>query len=247
MKSNKTATVKMAEDLGRNDPVAVNATLEQINAMSWDARQVLARELGDVALSVAERNGLNTTYQSDFIYSYAHAVMSVWGGKVKRHEELCRRFRNACSGLTLEQATAKVKTLIDSFHVRGAKVSEGYNLSLRVERAWAVDASLYVQFTRSDDTVENPDDPTQRAGSYSVRTELSWGFTTRDVANAVAAIKLYQELTEIAAEIEAVMGREHVIYTYGIPEPTPAPSPAAIFQTIPEPVDMDLSGKPEVK
>jgi hypothetical protein len=27
MKSNKTATVKMAEDLGRNDPVAVNATL----------------------------------------------------------------------------------------------------------------------------------------------------------------------------------------------------------------------------
>jgi hypothetical protein len=74
MKSNKTATVKMAEDLGRNDPVAVNATLEQINAMSWDARQVLARELGDVALSVAERNGLNTTYQSDFIYSYAHAA-----------------------------------------------------------------------------------------------------------------------------------------------------------------------------
>jgi hypothetical protein len=243
MKTNKTATVEMAKNLGRDAASGVaDLTLEQINDMTWDARQVRARELGNVALANALEGGLNTTYQNEFVGAYADAVMGAWGGKVKRHEELRRRFQRACSGLTLEQAVAKAKALMESFHVRGAQISDGYNLSLRVERAWAVDASLYVQFTQSDDMVENPDDPKQRAGSYSVHAELSWGSTTRDVANAVAVIKLYQELTEVAAEIEAVMGHERIIYTWGIPE-----APKAIFQTTPEPADMNLAAKPEAK
>ena len=215
----KIQTKKAAEALGRQHAETINKafprTWQEVDAMSGhiESRSAALDQLGAVPVEVEK-------FRDAYVDAFILHLSQLWCEVSKAHTRGVQIFQRACQCLTQEQAVAKVKALIESMHIRGARVSDGCGMGVYVERAWGVSASLYVKFDRDYDyKVINPDNDTQCAGRYNVVVELSWSSTTRRVSDAVASIKLYQELTEAAAEIEAVMSHESVVWTFGIPEP----------------------------
>lgn len=212
---NKHEMVDTARAMARRDNVAESKTLEEIQAMTWNDRETLARQLArDAASGIVP--GWNTKYAEAFLEAYRSAVENVWSTKTYELEQKRQTWQRATRGLTYQEAADKIKALITSFNLRGVKPNGG--LDVTVERAWGYGASLYVRIERTDVRIENPDDVAQRAGTYTVTTKLSWSSTGRSIAESVAATKLYTELIEVAAEVEAVMLHEHIYWTYGVPE-----------------------------
>ncbi len=69
---------------------------------------------------------------------------------------------------------------------------------LRYERAWSVDTTIYVNLSK-----ESYEKRQETHWRFRLSTELSWGSTTRGVAESVAAIHLYTQATQLAALLEA--------------------------------------------
>lgn len=125
------------------------------------------------------------------------------------------------SSFSLDAATKLIARLLLDAAPRGAKPSDmqrlrdavesgdlgfGSSLSLEVERAWGAHANLSVGLDR--ETVEADDG--SRWDVFAVSCQLSWSATGRTVAASVAAIAVYQELTALAAEVEARMASERI-------------------------------------
>ena len=213
----KIQTKKAAEELGRRHAETINKafplTWQEVDAMEWRSRNTAARAQIGEAPAEAEK------FADAYVQAAVDALVKLWHQVSKAHDTAVKNFERACQGLTHEQAVSKVKALLEDMRIRGASISEGFGLSMNVRRAWAVEASLYVKFDRDyEPDAVNPDDETQRAGCYKLVVELSWSSTTRSVSGALASVKLYQELTEAAAEIEAVMSHERVVWTFGLEE-----------------------------
>lgn len=209
MTLNKTQTVDLAKKLARENATVQAQTIEQINDMTWQDRQRIAADLARVA-SV----DVNLKHGDVFVSAFVDAVQSIWGGKVRELDHKRQAWRRAITGISASKAEAQVKALIESMHIRGAREFSG---GIEVERSFSIGGHLYVRFDRDYDTkVVNPDNPEQRAGVYNIRVELNWGSTGRTIAEATAAVKVYQELIDAAAEVEVVMNREHIIWTYGV-------------------------------
>jgi len=110
------------------------------------------------------------------------------------------------AGITLEEAQATVARIIEETNIRGCKPSYSVGLDREYERGWGIGCRLNVAFDRVyDDRVVNPDEPLEAVEIYRIRIDVSWSSTTRDVAAARAAIKLYTEVTDLAAELQAVL------------------------------------------
>lgn len=234
MRLNKGQMEVRAQDLARKNEIVLAQTIEQIEAMTWEQRRTLARELAYKAASPMIGGGQwADRYEDAFIEAFISEASSVWHRKVQDLEDRRKAFKRACRGLTLEAASARVKALIESFNLRGrVEISDGFGVSVRVSRGWGVEADLYVRFERERDgnKVINPDDTTQCAGHYAVETKLSWSATSRTVSSALAATKLYTELIEVAAEVEVTMREEPIVWTYGVPEPTPVVEPEPVAE-----------------
>ena len=213
----KIQTKKAAEELGRRHAETINKafplTWQEVDAMEWRSRNIAARAQIGEAPAEAEK------FADAYVQAAVDAQMKLWYQVSKAHDTAVKNFERACQGLTHEQAVSKVKALLEDMRIRGARISEGFGLSMNVTRAWAVEASLHVKFDLDrDNRVINPDNDRQCAGCYTFVVELSWSSTTRRLSDAVASVKLYQELTEAAAEIEAVMSHERVVWTFGLEE-----------------------------
>lgn len=70
--------------------------------------------------------------------------------------------------------------------------------SVEYERAWGVGCRLYVRSHIKAWKTERG-----HCRTVDFDCDISWSATSRTVASSLAAIKLYQEVTEIAAEIES--------------------------------------------
>jgi hypothetical protein len=67
------------------------------------------------------------------------------------------------------------------------KLLTGYRVSVYFERpGWAVSATLYIRFDTKEVTV-------------------GWSSTDRNVSNALAAVTLYRQVVELAAQVDAFM------------------------------------------
>lgn len=211
-KMNKSAAVEAAKNLARRHVEANAMTVEQVNALGdYNARRTAAARL---YLPI----NLDTDYRRDAQGAFEDAVLNIWGSKLKALENARKRFQSAAKSMTLEQAHAKITELVKSFRLRGLRDSSDLT-SVTVERACGVSASVYFRYEREDGLgIVNPDDETQRVNSYALRIEFSWSSTGRTMAEALASANLYRELIDMAAEVEAVMGREKVVSTWGIPE-----------------------------
>lgn len=210
---NKTQTIDLAKKLARENTTVQAQTIEQINEMSWQDRTNTAADLARISRAMASTD-VNLKYGEVFVSAFVDATQSIWGGKVRDLDKKRQSWRSAITGISASQAEAQVKALIESLHIRGAR---DYGGGVEVERSFAIGGNLYVRFDRDYDTkVVNPDNANQRAGVYRVRVELNWSSTGRTIAEATAAVKLYQELIDAAAEVEVVMNREHIIWTYGV-------------------------------
>jgi hypothetical protein len=128
--------------------------------------------------------------------------------KAERELESKRRTytRALNNGLSYEEAVQTAKRIIVETAIRGCQPEYGDGLSCEYKRGWGINATLYVRFNRVwEKRVTNPDNNRQSIEFWEARVEVSWSSTGRDVADAVAAIKLYTEVTELAAELQSVL------------------------------------------
>jgi hypothetical protein len=222
-KLTKTDTIEAAKSLVQGHPGIEALTVPEIGALDYSQRVEVARNFLRALLPMLSPSmeAARLNRMADFDGAFIDAAMKVWGNKVSELERRRRAFKKASSGITAEQAVAKIKALVESFRIRGSERSHaGYDgYTLEIERAWGVSGTLYIRLEREDGRTVNPDDDHQYAGSYRVATSMSWSSSTRTLAESVAVVKLYQELIEVAAEVEAVMARERVSWTWGVPEP----------------------------
>jgi hypothetical protein len=213
-----------AKELGvkvaRETTDITSKTAHQLEAIEYQERNRMLSQMADVAVSVAATMQVKLDDKSTPIFrmSFIETGLALWAQKLKQLRVQRDSFRQASSGITSGEADSKVQDIVKSFNLRGANLQGGYHGSVEVRRGDDVQATLYIRWDREDDIVENPDNPNHRVWRYRMHTELSWAGTSRSIAVAVANVKLYQELIELAAELEAVMGRERVISIWGAPE-----------------------------
>lgn len=221
---NKSETENKARDLVRGFTQLQSMTFEDVTALGdRKAREAKAREYAAVALSLLGADA--TRFPDVFTSEYARFVEAVFDGKLKQRENARKSWQRAIYGITIDAAQKKVTDLVESMHVRGLRCTHG-DISINRLKQWSEDVRAYVRWERNystDETVTvNPDDATQRAGEYTLRFEISTGGTTRSLAEMAVVIKAQQDLLDVVTEVTAVMARERVIWTYGIPEEAPA-------------------------
>jgi FAD/FMN-containing dehydrogenase len=120
------------------------------------------------------------------------------------------------------EVMASLKAALEG-RVRGRRVrlelSRDDYLTLEVERAWAVTASLYVRLESDwNGRLVNPDNDREVARLMRYAVELSWSSTHRSVAAAAASVALYRELVELAAEVEAILAEGRIATVMNLDE-----------------------------
>lgn len=233
-KMTKTAVVELAKTAARSDSRVKEMTFEQLDAMSYDARKARASALA--VDTESRRSQLEPNLSVAYIGAYADEVMAAWGRVVREHEIARNAFNRLMTAKTAEQAGDMILSLVTSMNIRGAKVEGRYGggVYVNVERGWTIGATLSIALERVDGTGRtNPDNPKQRAGEYGIQTQLTWSSTGRSIPEALASMKLYSELIDAAAEVEAVMSRERVAWKFGdYPELEPSPVAAPEPETV---------------
>lgn len=126
------------------------------------------------------------------------------------------------NGRTVEEATRIAWTIIKEANVRGASpVSDSYvggGVSLNVQRGSGIKADLYIKFEHDWDARRvNPDNKSQAVDFFEVSVDISWSGTSRDISLALSNVKLYEELIELGAEIQSVLGETAIKRLTNIP------------------------------
>lgn len=211
----KTQVEQLAKDL-----VAKNADVQGRTVAELEERDYAARRTDAAAHDLHKEVNLHDVpvkWTTAFHEAINDAIYNTWSRKLKKMENKRSAWKSAISGMTSDQATAKIKGIVDSFHLRGMREFTGH--CVEVERTFTVDARLYIRLDADyDSRTYNPDDEKQSVTRYTLKTELSWGGTSRSLPESVACVKLYQELIEVAAEVESIMKRENIVYVHGVPE-----------------------------
>ena len=219
MKLTKSEAISEARTLANKDEQAAKMTVEQLINTPYAERTTMAHALANRAFVAKSFSDVPERFRGDWFNTYVECVSKNWGWKLKNLENLRNEFRKACKGITTKEASAKVIELLESMHIRRARIGDYSGVSVNVERAWGVSADLYIRFEQDGERLSNPDDPSQSAWKYCVTTSISWSSTGRTIAEATASINLYKELIDAACEVESVMRGERIVSTYGIPEP----------------------------
>lgn len=212
MTKNQTETLALKAADANTDVKAM--TVAELERIDYTAKRNAAQ---DYARNAA--TNIDGKWADAFRAAYADRVMQIWGSKVKQLDNARRAFKTALTGLTMDQATEKIKALAMSFNFRGARV-DGHGLE--INRGDRDGAHLYWRFERTDGEVVNPDDPTQRVNFYTLTLNISTCGTNYSPARMALVHKIHGELLEAANEIEATFARERIVSIWGIPEPVPA-------------------------
>jgi hypothetical protein len=226
-KLNKSETEKWAFQKGVEDAKTSPLTVTEREVLTYEQRREMARTAckswflnNDIPGQSYYPDAASDSYESGWTKAFYAPIAELEGKR--------KRWRETLSGITVQQANEKIRELLKAMNIRGARYSDDMVSSIQVTRSWGIDASIYLRWDREYDSrrgIENPDDPKQRAGHYDFSVEVNWGSTGRSLSEAMAAAHLYIEIINYAAEIKAVMDRERVVWTWGIPEKTPEALP----------------------
>lgn len=218
---NRSEVETAAKAIARKDMAVNGLTATELEAMSWDDKLKATRAIANGYLPAALTLGLPGKHTLLYTETLENTLVEIWNAKVQRLKNARHHWTHMSSGLTVKEATAKVKVLVESFHLRGMRPLDGdHGVSVEVARSWGVEANLYIRFDSNDSERErlvNPDNKDEWVYTYRLRVETSWSSTTRTLAESVASIKLYQELVEVAAEVEAMINREKVVHVHRAP------------------------------
>lgn len=217
-KMNKAEAMEAAKGMARRHERVKSVTLEELSTLDYIGRQKLAEFCRE--MSAVESIDTHARYMPDARIAFTDEAKNIWARLEREQRNKRNAWASALRGITIREAQVKLVDLLKSMNIRGMQFSEGYFSSFAVRRARA-EATLYVRFDRdfiSDDAVVNPDNKEQRAGTYKLIVDISWGGTSRTLADAEVSLKLYRELLDAAQEIVATFENERVIWTYGVEE-----------------------------
>ena len=213
MTKTKNDAIELARNAARTDATANAMTVEQIEAMTYDARRDLSMKLSRDRVTTIV--GLADRFRADFLVAYENALQTMWASKARARENARRNFKTACSGLSPEQANARVAEIVTSFNLRGARVGDN---GVEVVRGARLGARLSWRFERDDDEVVNPDDAKQRAWRYRVRLEFGTSGTTCTSADMAVYHGIHADLLAVATEVESALSAERIVSTWGVPQ-----------------------------
>lgn len=241
-KYNKSETTQWAKEQGFIVGKAVTMDVREREKLSYQDRETMAQE-ACVAFKGRLSGGIFafSNYPDAFDYEFKQAWHRAFYRPIEELNGKRKAWRNLItSGITHEAAMKIVADYIKSTNIRGARYDSSYARTLEVRRGWDVQASLYMEFERSDRDymgISNPDNDQERAGTYDFEVKVSWSGTSRTVEIGLANIALYRELLELAAEIKSMMREYKVIWTWGIakPEPETPPANTETGQEVPNP------------
>lgn len=211
-KLNKSEAEAYAKNVVRNNSEVNALTVERLEGMEWQERRDLAKNLADAA------SAPDTKYHEAFREAYASAVLNTWAPKVKGLENARKHFKAACTGLPLEKAHAKVKALVESMNIRGARIGD-YGVEVLRGGEWN-GPSLGWTFERLDGTTDNPDDTLQRVNHYRLELRISTGGSSYSIAKLALLHKVHGELLDAANELTVAMGNERIVSTWGFELPS---------------------------
>jgi len=125
-----------------------------------------------------------------------------------RRRERSRRAQ--VQGTTLEEALAKARAVLDESGLRGLRPAHdsavGGYVDREWERGWGIGCRVSVRLELDFGArLVNPDEPREAVLFYRPKVEVGWSSTGRDVATARAAVRLYADVTDLAAEVQAVL------------------------------------------
>ena len=185
-----------------------------------EAEKMDGKARDQMAKNAAKTHAANVSdFAETFIAEYIEAVRGVFSNKFTQLRSARHTWQRYVGGMTLDAAQTEVTKLAMESGIRGVVVEDSFGPTIYIRRAnREIEAAIYVRFDRNDDEVLNPDDPTQKAGSYNARLDLSWSSSTRSLAAAQANVAAYQDAVTLAAELQAWLERQRITWTWGIPE-----------------------------
>ena len=208
---------RQAKDLGEQlARVAYrDVTDMQLDAMDYEGRNAFIKT--NMPEAPADMTPEHTAL---FIASCEATARNIFSTKAAQLRSKRHAWKVRIGGLTAEQASARIHELVKETGIRGVHCNGDtqWTPTVRMSRAGGeADATVYFRLDRNEDEIVNPDDETQKAGTYSLRAEISWSSTTRSIENALVSAKLYEDAALLASEVVADMGRTvRVMWTRGI-------------------------------
>ncbi len=142
--------------------------------------------------------------------------------RIRREQQNHRReLEKMRHGMNVKDALLTVRQIMMRRDVKGVRVGLTEldmlhsDCHLGVERGWAVGCDLYVKFPlwgAYDDRVEDPENnKVWMKVNYEI--ELSWSSSGRTPLQALACVNLYKEMVDLAAEIEAYLVSNDIVFS----------------------------------
>lgn len=214
-KMNKTEAIEAARGMARRCDAVNAVTLNELSKLDYAQRRAYASML--MNSTAVQRIDTNDRYLPDAMQAFENEALTIWSRKEKELENKRKAWKRATTGLTAEQAKAKIVAFLTSLNIRGARVSE-YGDRLEIVRG-RCNSTLYFRMDPEDyEGTTNPDDEQQRAGEYAFKVDYSVSGTTYTPAEMAVVTKINQELLDAGNELTMLMSQERVIWTWGIPE-----------------------------
>jgi hypothetical protein len=215
----KTQTIELAQNLGRKNEAVQNMTVAEWDAMEYSDRLKWAVQVtADVfaALPVETLATIKDEYIGAFKSAHSDQISGMCYSKSKALAKARHDFKRWASSKTVQQVTTELAELAKGSGVRGLSLRNFLtDVSIEVDRA-GLEGSLYVRFDSNfDECIVNPDDANHRVISYALRLDISWSSSNRTPAQAAVAVKVYQDLVDLANEIEATYSRERIVTVHG--------------------------------
>src|SRR5262245_35835386 len=178
-----------------------------------------ARRAAADTIAKMQAEGLDDAYlKFGYALTFSSELQNTWFRTLKAADNARASFRRAAQGLTVEEAVEKVKATITSMNIRGAEVDDHSVTVNRTERR-SNEGTLYFSYERDDyDGHANPDDPTQRVYTYSLKLRISTSGSSWTPSQMAVIHKVQGELLDAANELTAVMENLRVISRWGFPE-----------------------------
>lgn len=230
-KLNRSETEQLARQLARKNANIAAQTYDQIVATSWEARNVMASELAQIAYAAAAPD---TRYPEVFTDNFRDEATKIWGNVIRQRDNARRTWQRALESLTPEQAETKAAEFLKSLNVRGALPIHGRIFSIARRSSYG-DAEVRWSFdpNRANEAkLTNPDDPTQSLTFYTLDVRVGTSGSNYAPNEAAVVARALGDAVMAAQELEVAFQSVKVASRWGFQEPQPVAEPVAVTETL---------------
>lgn len=227
-KLDKRETRSLAIRIVRSLDQFKDLTVEKVNEMNlptYADKQQFAFKLlhHGMVITNSEISKVKAANMKDFNEAFIDEVINRLTAPEVERRRAIDRFRSELGrSITLDVMMKRLIDHVKSMNIRGARLSERHSgLYLTVTRGWSIEVNLSIDFNRSFDSSQrmvNPENDKQAIGRYSHKLDITWSSTQRSLASAQASVVLYQEIVNIAAELESMIEDKTVRWEMGFDE-----------------------------